>query len=172
MKDTFRADPHEDLGSGVGQPNGERDRVIAGVEHEHRCHVAVNSGKTGELVDLVDGDGHGVLVWCDPSGIHWCGPRIGCPTELGDPLIRPAGNDGLTIGMFRRRIVEAPLRTGFGVASIPCRRVDREHGGPVLRAGLDKQPPEPVSVDHAASEGFVEAAVRAAQHRLKTQRWH
>jgi hypothetical protein len=65
VEDPVRADAHQDLGPGVGQPVGEGDGVIAGVEDEHG-DLAVGGQQTHQPAYLVDGGR--LLTYDDPLG--------------------------------------------------------------------------------------------------------
>ncbi len=128
MKDAVGADAHEDLGADIGEPNADGDRVVAGVEHEHRDVVA--GEKASQSLDLVDGGSRGLHARLDPHDVEGGGPGVRRPVELGDPLVAPSRHDGLAVGVFGGRVVEAALGAAFGVAAVPGRRVDGEHQRP------------------------------------------
>ncbi len=67
------ADPHEDLGSGVGQSVAERGRVVSGVEDEHR-DVCLGGEQPHEAADLVERDVGGVVARRDARDVNGGGP--------------------------------------------------------------------------------------------------
>ena len=163
------ADPDQRLGPGAGQPGAEGDGVVAGVEDEQRDGLVLGQ-EPHEAFHLVDGGRGGVLAGGDAPGVEGGGPAVGRPVELGDPLIGPAGDDGLAGGVAGRRVVEAPLRAGLGVAAVPGRGVHREHQRPAGGPALDEELAEPLGLDPPAGQRLVQAAVGTAEHRLQAER--
>jgi hypothetical protein len=151
----------------VGQPDG----VVAGIEHEQR-HVAVVTHEPAQVADLGDRGVGGVGAHREATGVDRRGPRVGRPVELADPLIRPAGHDRLARRVLRRVVVEAALGTGFGVATVPGRRVHGEHRRPAVGPMIDQQLAERLCVDTAARQRLVQAAVATAEHRLEAEMGH
>jgi len=101
VEDAVAADADQDLRGGVGQCGADRDRVVAGVEDEHR-HLAVVGQALREPGDLLDGERCGIAGGWDPRGVYRRGPGVEGPVELGDPLVGPAGADGLACPVFGR----------------------------------------------------------------------
>lgn len=63
------ADAAQHLGAGVGEFVAERDRVVAGIEHEHRDVAAVTE-HGDEPADLIDGGVGRVGCWRDAASRH------------------------------------------------------------------------------------------------------
>jgi hypothetical protein len=91
-----RAQPHQDRGGRLGQPQGQAGRVVTGVEHKQR-HLPASGQAVQQRADLGDGDLVVVVGRMQAAGIHRRGPAVAMEAELGDPLIliRPAGHDRL-----------------------------------------------------------------------------
>ena len=72
-----------------------------------------------------------------PPHIERSGPAVSREAELGQPLVRPPGDDRLTGRVPGGMVIKAALRTGFGIATRPDAQVDRVDrlvvGGRVLR---------------------------------------
>ena len=113
-----RANAHQDLSVQVCEPRPQCDRVIAGVEDE-QWERALAFEQVGAPAYLVDRGPGGIDPRRHTHGIERCGPAIGSPVELGDPLIGPTRHDGLAGRMLRGRVVEPPFGTGLGIAAIP-----------------------------------------------------
>ena len=171
MEDPVRADAHKHLGARLGQPGADGDGVVAGVEDEQR-HVTLVGKQIHEVAHLGDGGRRGVLAGRDASGIEGSGPAVRRPIELADPLIGPAGHDGLAGGVLRSRVIEAPFGAGLGVAAVPGGGVHGEHHRPVGRVVRHEDLTQPVAVDRPQGERLVQAAVAAAEHRLQAERRH
>ena len=169
VEDAVAADADQDLRRGVGQCGADRDRVVAGVEHEHR-HLAVVGQALYEAGGLLDGERCGIAGGRDPGGVHRRGPGVEGPVELGDPLVGPAGDDGLAGRVFGRRVVEAPLGAGLPVAARPGGGVDGEHGRPGGWAVHYQQVAHPLMVDSSQGQRFVQAAMAATERRFQAQR--
>ena len=114
---------HQDGGAGVRQPQRQLERVVAGVEDEQRRR-AVGRVMAQEALDLLDGDGLGVLGRVDALHVERRRPALAREAELGEPLVRPAGDDRLAGRVARRMVVVAALGAGLGVAARPDAAVD------------------------------------------------
>ena len=171
IKDTVVANSSERFAAHLGQVVTNGDRVIAGIEDKQRDFF-LTAEESDETADLLDGRCRGVEERCDAHHVEGGGPRIVGPAQLADPLIVPARHDGLSGRVFGGRVVVAPLGAALGVAPVPGRRVDGEDKGPRRRSVLDEQAAESLLVNAATLERLVEAAVRAAEHRLEAKGGH
>jgi hypothetical protein len=147
------------------------DRVIAGVEDEKR-DLDVTRQESDQAAELGDGGAYGVEEGCDAEHIERGRPRVMGPLQLADPLIVPAGHDGLSGRMLRGRVAKAPLGAALRVATVPGRYIDGKDERPAFWSVLDEQAAELVLVDAVTLQRLVEAAVRAAKHRLKAEGRH
>ena len=99
IEDPVGADADQHAGPGVRQSGAERDRIVAGVEHE-QWQLTVVGEAPDEALHLGDGCCHRVRARRDAPGVEGGGPAVGCPVELADPLIGPAGDDRLAGGVL------------------------------------------------------------------------
>jgi len=150
---------------------GERDRVVAGVEAEHwRPRGITKAGD--QFTDLVHGDVSGICSGRDSAGVHGGGPGVVGPVQGRDPLVGPAGDDGLPGRVFGRGIVVPALGAGLGVAARPGRCVHGEHQWPGGWAVFNQQVAHRVGVNIPPGQRLVQAAVTAPENRLQTQHGH
>jgi hypothetical protein len=93
-EDAVVADASEAFTTFFGQVVTEGDGVVAGVEDEQRDFVVAReeSKKASDLCCRCRG---AVAVWWDALHVERCRPRVKGPVQLADPLIVPAGHDGL-----------------------------------------------------------------------------
>ena len=122
----------------VGQPVADGDRVVAGVEDEQR-DLAVAREQPDQSAIWSTVAVVGSCVGRDAHDVDGGGPAVGSPVQLADPLVGPAGHDGLAGRVLGRRVVEAPLGAALGVAAVPGRGVDGEDQRPARRPVLDQQ---------------------------------
>jgi hypothetical protein len=73
VEDPVGTDPHQHRHRYIGQVDGERDRVVAGVEDEQR-HRHRGAEPFQQRPDLGGGDGPEVLAWGQPPHIQRRGP--------------------------------------------------------------------------------------------------
>jgi hypothetical protein len=106
VKDAIVADPADHLASFGREVVADPDRVVAGVEHEHR-HLAVGGKQRDESAELGDRGGGRVLCRRDPTDVDRCGPAVGSPRQLADPLVVPPCDDRLAGRVLGRRVVNA-----------------------------------------------------------------
>ncbi len=119
--------------------------------------------------DLLDGHGVGILVRVDAAHIHGRGPALTGEADLGQPLVRPPGNDGLPGGMTGRMIIEATLGARRRVAAGPDAAIDRIDRLAVGERLGGEQHPQPGLVAPPMDERGVQAAPAAPMHRLAAQ---
>jgi hypothetical protein len=150
----------------------ELNGIVAGVKDE-QGYTAYHRGSSEQPLYLLGGDRVRFLVRADPPRVHRGGPALSDEVELGDELVGPSGDDGLTGGVSGRMVVEAALGTTLGVASGPHAHV---HGvdGRFVRAVdgermADKQVAQGVGVDPPPVQRGVEAAPAATMRRLEAQ---
>ncbi len=102
------------------------DLIVAGVEDEEG-----HGGGGRQLIEqrrhLRDGGDRGRLLQRDALHIDGGGPTLASEAEPGDPLIGPALDDGCTVQVARRVVIEAALWAGGGVAARPHAYVHRVH---------------------------------------------
>jgi hypothetical protein len=168
IDDPVVAKATEHLGSHALHVVPDGDRVIAGVEDEHRDRT-ISGEEVDQAPHLVDRGCGGIHGRTDAHHIDRCGPAVWCPVGLTDPLKGPTRNDGLPGRVLGGRVVEAPLGTAFGVAPVPGRGIDGEDQGPGTRTVLDQESTQPSFVDAPAFQRLVEAAVTAAILRLEAE---
>jgi hypothetical protein len=89
----------------------ELDGVVARVEDKQRRGIS-RWEQPHETSDLDGSQVVNALSWTQPLDIKWRGPTVPCETQLWDPLIRPARDNGLAGGMTGGVVLT--LHTGRG----------------------------------------------------------
>ncbi len=105
----------------------------------------------------------------NPLDIERGGPAVPGEAELGQPLVRPAGDDGLAGRVARGMVVEATLRTGLGVIAHPDTAIDGVDRLPIGQGVTHQQGAEGRHIDAASSKGGVETAPTAPVGRGQAQ---
>jgi hypothetical protein len=77
-----------------------------------------------QVGDLFHGDDVGVLAWMDATHIERGRPAVLREAELGQPLVRPPGDNRLPGRVAGRVIVKAALRARLGVTARPDAQVN------------------------------------------------
>jgi hypothetical protein len=93
-KDTVVADASETFTTFLSQIVTDGDWVVASVEDEQRDFLVARE-ESNEAPDLFCRCRGAVVVWRDALHVEGSGPRVKGPVQLADPLIGPAGDDGL-----------------------------------------------------------------------------
>jgi hypothetical protein len=170
-KDAVVADAGETFATLLGQIVTEGDWVIASVEDEQRDFPFARE-ESKEPPDLCCRCRGAVVLWRDALHVEGCRPRVKGPVQLTDPLIVPAGHDGLARRMLGRRVVKASLGAALGVTAIPGRGVDGKDEWPRRRALRHEERPKTILVDPAPLKRLVETAVRTTEFGLEAESGH
>jgi hypothetical protein len=117
----------EDLARASLKPPLQLDGIVARVEDEQGDAVS-GGGSSKQCLDLLRSHRVRFLVWTDALHAYRGGPALAYEVELGDELVSPACDDGLTRGVPRRMVVEAALGTALGIAAIPHAHVHGKDG--------------------------------------------
>src|SRR5215212_1278295 len=104
-----------------------------------------------------------------PSHIERSGPAIPGEAELGKPLVRPAGNDGLASRVARGMVVKAPFRTGLGVAAWPDAQVDRVDRLVVGGGMLSQRRAQGIDIEATRGQRILDTTPPAAMGCLQAQ---
>ena len=163
VEDPVGLDAGEGLGAGAGEFDGELDRVVAAVEDEQR-HGVGGAQPLQQATDLGGGNlfGTGRLrTRVQAHGVQRRGPGVRRPVQLRDPLVTPAGHDGLPIGVPGGVVVVPALRRALRVVAAPGRGVHREDQRPAGVAGQYQLVTQPVGIDLAAGKRAVDTAMPA-----------
>jgi hypothetical protein len=126
VEDTPRVQPHEDLDAASFQALLQSHRIIARIEDEHGCIVAVWQ-PVQMCSHLLRGHAVGIFFWLDPTSIYRCHPRVTLEAHTRHELVAPSGDDGLPGGVAARVVMVTARRAALRVAPRPrgnAHRVD------------------------------------------------
>jgi hypothetical protein len=121
-----RSQADEDLAWAPLEPSLDLDRVVARVEDEQGDDPFFKPAQ--QSLDLFGCHHVGVLGGPDTLYVHGGGPALAGEAELCDPLVGPAGDDGLTGRVSGGMVVEAALRAALRVAAIPHAHINGVDG--------------------------------------------
>jgi hypothetical protein len=147
---------------------GELDGVVARIEEEPgQPALSWQVGKEGR--DLLGGEHIGILLRAQPPYAQGRCPALAGETELRNPRIRPAGDDGLAGGMARGMVVDGPFGAGLGVAARPDTHIDSIDRFAAGQGVADEQLLQAAGAELPNRQGVLEAAPAAPMLRLHAE---
>ena len=164
------AQPDENGRSAAREAPLQLHGIVASVEDE-QGHAAFALGQPVEQGHHLPG-GHlvGVLRRADPPRVHGGHPTLPREADLGDPLVGPAGHDGLAGGVARGMVVEAALGARLGVAACPHAHVHGVDRRSLASEGVaDHQRAQGLGVDPSPFQRRVEATPTATVRGFEAQ---
>jgi hypothetical protein len=157
-----------DNGEGV-QALRQLDRIVVGVKDDKRWGPP-RSEPAEQLCDLFHGNRSGMLSGMHALDVERGGPAVRSRGALGQPLVRPPGDDRLPSGVARRMVGVTALGTGCRITG-PDAQVD---GGDRMRIRCSvprQHGPQGRHVEATLGQGVVEAppptAMRGEQAHVR-----
>lgn len=169
VKAAIAAQADQDRGSRLPETQRQLDRIIASVEDEQGYGRIRRWQPMDKRFDLLDSHSVSIFERMHTLDVEWGGPAIAGEAELGDPLVSPAGDNGLPSGVAGRVIIEASLGAGFGVAAGPNTHIDGIDGLLLSQRTLRQCGTEGVSIDLTVAKGRIQTAPAATMGGFQAQ---
>ena len=163
------AQPDQDRRLGIPEAQCQLDRVVAGVEDKEGNGGITGGEPTDTSFDLLNGHSMGILGRMDPLNVERSRPAIASEAELGEPLVGPASNDGLPVGVAGGMVIEATVRARLGIATRPDADVDGKDALAVLQRVAGHDCPKGLAVERAPAKGRGETTPASPMGRFQAQ---
>jgi len=112
--------PDQDLGGAAFEISLQPDGIVASVKDEQGWFTAF-AALSGEAAHLRYGRIIAILIWRNTTRVHRGDPRVAGEADLGDELVGPASDDGLSVRVPGWMVVISSLGAALGIAAGPGR---------------------------------------------------